>query len=721
VNRLAREQSPYLLQHAENPVDWYPWGEEAFARARSEDKPIFLSIGYSTCHWCHVMEHESFEHAGIAAFLNEHFVPIKVDREERPDIDRVYMTFVQGTTGAGGWPMSVFLTPSLKPFFGGTYFPPESRWGRPGFLDMIREIARVWQTERGKLEHSAESVTEQLRGSVHATLSAEVPGAAVLPRIVEQFHSVFDARHGGFGQAPKFPRPSELLFLLREHARTGQESALPMAAATLRAMALGGMRDHVGGGFHRYSVDAMWRVPHFEKMLYDQAQLTLAYVEAAQASGDPFFLEVAEDTLHYVMREMTGSGGAFYSAEDADSVPPEHAANPAAHKMEGAFYLWTSAEIDELFGQAAPIVKRRFGIAESGNAPADPQGEFVGKNLLYAAAGIDELAQEFACSEKEIREILEGARLTLFRARVQRPRPHLDDKVLTAWNGLMIAAFARAGRVVNALGADDGRGGDPYVEAARRAAGFLRDRMGNPQSGTLSRRYRDGHAALDAYAEDYAGLIFGLLELFQADPDPSWLEWAVTLQRRQDELFWDPEQGGWFSTTGRDPSVLVRMKEDYDGAEPTASSLSVMNLLVLSHLVAEKEWAARVEQTLRLFAGRLEQIGRAVPMMAAAHSTYCAGLQQIIIVGEKGREALARQVALKYRPFAVPLVLSFDAQSALEPSLPWIGAARPVDGVATAYVCRDFLCRAPVTTPESLELMLDGDDKRTAASHGGRL
>jgi uncharacterized protein YyaL (SSP411 family) len=707
VNRLARERSPYLLQHAHNPVDWYPWGEEAFARARAEDKPIFLSIGYSTCHWCHVMEHESFEHAGVAAVLNAQFVPVKVDREERPDVDRVYMTFVQGTTGSGGWPMSVFLTPELKPFFGGTYFPPESRWGRPGFLDMLREIAQVWQADRAKLEQSADSVTEQMRGSVHANVSIQVPSADVLPPIVAQFRASFDARHGGFGDAPKFPRPSELLFLLREHVRAGDDEALTMVLATLRAMALGGMRDHIGGGFHRYSVDAAWRVPHFEKMLYDQAQLVLAYLEAAQASGDSFYIEVAEDTLRYVMREMTGPEGGFYSAEDADSVPPEHAGAEAPHKSEGAFYLWTADETDALLGDAAPIVKRRFGIEPQGNAPIDPQQEFTGKNLLYIAERTEALARELGKSERDIDDILSGARLAMFGARVQRPRPHLDDKVLTAWNGLMIAAFARAARIVGALGADEHTAGRPYLEAARQAASFLRDRMWNAQTGTLLRRYRDGQAGIDAYAEDYAYLIFGLLELFQADPDPAWLSWAATLQHRQDELFWDEENGGWFSTTGRDPSVLVRMKEDYDGAEPTASSVSVMNLLVLSHLMDEPRWADHLERTLRLFGARLAQIGRAVPMMAASLATYAAGLQQVVIVGDSGAAALARTVAMHYRPFTISLVLNRAQQAALAPLLPWIGEMTPVNDEAAAYVCRHFSCLAPVTTSAALAQQLN--------------
>jgi uncharacterized protein YyaL (SSP411 family) len=703
MNRLARERSPYLLQHANNPVDWFAWGDEAFARARSEDKPIFLSIGYSTCHWCHVMAHESFESAAVAAVLNELFVPVKVDREERPDVDRVYMAFVQGTTGSGGWPMSVWLTPDLKPFYGGTYFPPDSRWGRPGFVEVLREIGRAWREDRPKIEQSASTVIEQLRSASKGESASDLPSTAALSSTVAQFRASFDARHGGFGTSPKFPRPTELLFLFREHARTGATEPRDMALHTLAAMAVGGMRDHVGGGFHRYSVDGAWRVPHFEKMLYDQAQLVLAYLEGAQASDDRFLLEVAEDTLRYVMREMTDPAGGFYSAEDADSVPPEQAGGENPHTSEGAFYLWRADELDALLGDAAPIVKRRFGIEAGGNAPVDPQQEFVGKNLLYVARSVDDLSKEFSRSDDEIVRMLDKARLDMFAARIARPRPHLDDKVLTAWNGLMIAAFARAARLVLATTPDGVEAAAPYLEAARRAASFLRTTMWHPKTGTLLRRYRDGHAEIEGYAEDYAYLIFGLLELFQADPRPEWLEWARVLQREQDARFWDEEGGGWFSTTGTDSTVLLRMKEDYDGAEPTASSVSVMNLLVLLHLVDDPAWRPRIDRTLALFARRLEQAGRAVPMMAAALSTHTAGLRQVVVVGEgAAADALVRAATAAYRPFALVLALTPDAQQALATVTPFLAAMRPLDGTPAAYVCRDFACRAPVTSPEEL-------------------
>jgi uncharacterized protein YyaL (SSP411 family) len=463
-------------------------------------------------------------------------------------------------------------------------------------------------------------------------------------------------------------------------------------------------------------VDAAWRVPHFEKMLYDQAQLVLAYLEGAQVSGDPFHLEVAEDTLRYVMREMTGEAGGFYSAEDADSVPPEKAADQDAHKMEGAFYLWRAQELDALLGDAASLVKRRFGVEADGNAPMDPQQEFVGKNLLYIARSIADLADEFGRPAEQVSEALNGARLLMFQARLQRPRPHLDDKVLTSWNGLMIAAFARGARIMRALVDNGEELSAPYLDAARKAASFIRSTLWNKDTRTLLRRYRDGQAEIEGYAEDYAYLIFGLLELFQADAaNPEWLEWAIELQHRQDELFWDEGAGGWFSTTGNDPTVLLRMKEDYDGAEPSASSVSVLNLLVLTHLHDNPAWTGRIEQTLRLFGERLEQIGRAVPMMAAALSTYHAGLQQIVIAGEgAGASALFDVAAGPYRPFSIVLAARPDASERLASAAPFLAAMHPVNGQPAAYVCRDFACRAPVTTPEALALELAAAERPLA-------
>jgi len=704
MNRLARERSPYLLQHAANPVDWYPWGDEAFEKARTENKPIFLSIGYSTCHWCHVMEHESFESQEVADALNRDFVSIKVDREERPDVDRVYMAFVQSTTGSGGWPMTVFLTPELKPFFGGTYFPPHSKWGRPGFMDLLGEIGRVWSHDRARVDFAAAELFDRLKSVAGADGRSQAESSIARPdalaEAVEQYQVAFDRRHGGFGDAPKFPRPSELLFLLREHARTGAQPPLLMATETLRAMALGGMRDHVGGGFHRYSVDAEWRVPHFEKMLYDQAQLVLAYLEAAQATGNEFFATVAEDTLAYVTRDLRDAAGGFYSAEDADSLPPE-----GGPKKEGAFYVWSDAEIGALLGADAEIVRKRFGIKPDGNAPHDPQGEFTGQNLLHTARSIEAVAAETGRTPGEVIAALGRARQTLFDARGHRPRPHLDDKVLTSWNGMMIAAFARAARVL-----PERPQAGAWLATARGAAHFIKDHLWRASDGTLLRRYRDGDAAIDGYAEDYSSLIWGLLELFQADGDPAWLSWARELQAQQDARFWDEQEGGWFSTTGRDPSVLLRLKEDYDGAEPSATAVSILNLLALAHLTADDDARTKVERTLGRYGERAGRAARVIPMMLAGLSTWHAAAMQVVVLGDDQDAApLRAEVARHYLPFALIMpvpVTPGDAQRALAATVPFVGPMQQKGGRATAFVCRDFACREPVTTAEALAAQL---------------
>jgi uncharacterized protein YyaL (SSP411 family) len=703
MNRLARERSPYLLQHAGNPVDWYPWGHEAFEKARRENKPIFLSIGYSTCHWCHVMEHESFESPEVAEALNADFVSIKVDREERPDVDRVYMSFVQSTTGSGGWPMTVMLTPDLKPFFGGTYFPPHSKWGRPGFMELLGEISRVWKHDRARVDFAAAELFDRLKAVTGADgrsqAEASIAGTDALAEGVEQFQTSFDRRNGGFGESPKFPRPSELLFLLREHARTGTQPPLMMAAETLRAMATGGMRDHVGGGFHRYSVDGEWRVPHFEKMLYDQAQLVLAYLEGAQASGTDLFASVAEDTLAYVLRDLRDPAGGFYSAEDADSVP----SGTGGPKKEGAYYVWSDAEIGALLGDDADVVRRRFGIQPDGNAPHDPHGEFAGQNILYAAESLADVAAATGTSQADVVEILARTRQILFDARQKRPRPHLDDKVLTSWNGLMIAAFARAARVLPAR-----PHARAWLDAARAAAGFIRERMWRPADGTLLRRWRDGEASIDGYAEDYSSLIWGLLELFQADGDPVWLAWARELQGQQDARFWDEHEAGWFSTTGRDPSVLLRLKEDYDGAEPAASSVSVMNLLTLAHLTDDDDARQKAARTLGRYGERAGRAARVIPMMLAGLSTWHAGATQIVVLGSGAdAAALHEAIARHYLPFALVVpVRPGEPQAALAATLPFIGSMRQVGGAATAFVCRDFACREPVSSPDALAAQL---------------
>ena len=707
ANRLALEPSPYLLQHAENPVDWYPWGGEAFARAREKEKPIFLSVGYSTCHWCHVMEHESFENVKVAALLNQYFVSVKVDREERPDVDRVYMTFVQVTTGSGGWPMSVWLTPDLKPFFGGTYFPPASRGGRPGFSDVLIEIARLWREERSGLTASADTLIKKLRQSPQVWHGASngsrsgVAGPEALTEGVDQFGKAFDVRNGGFGGAPKFPRPSELLFLLREYSRTGNKHAGDMAVYTLRKMAAGGMRDHLGGGFHRYSVDAEWRVPHFEKMLYDQAQLAIAYLEAGQMTNDRALLSVAADTLDYVARDLTNSEGAFYSAEDADSLAPEMVGKTGARKTEGAFYLWTADEVDALLGPDAELVRRHYGIEANGNASHDPMGEFLGKNILHLQHDVDQTARLTKRRVDYVEMVVSRARKRLFDARQPRPRPQLDDKVLTAWNGLLIAAFARASQVL---------GDDKFVRSAQRAATFARNVLWDPESQILYRRFRDGHISIEGYSEDYAFFIWGLLELLQADGNPDWLRWSIQLQRRQDGLFWDDAEAGWFSTTGKDASVLLRLKDDHDGAEPSVNSVSILNLLTLAYLTGDEGASAKVERTMSRYGSKLGQAARAMPMMMAALSQLHAKNSQVFIVGRKDSKdtrALRERIALHYLPFArkVP-VEPGETQAQLAKFMPFVAAMEMRNGCATAYICNDSSCQEPITSLDILDTQL---------------
>ncbi|MFO7301691.1 MAG: thioredoxin domain-containing protein [Acidobacteriota bacterium] len=704
ANRLAAERSPYLLQHADNPVDWYPWGTEAFERARREDKPIFLSIGYSTCHWCHVMAHESFEDPATAALLNDRFVSIKVDREERPDVDRIYMTFIQATTGAGGWPMSVWLTPELKPFFGGTYFPPTARWGRPGLRDVLARIADVWENERETVVASADRILEGLREASGTDPSPESAPVAALDAVdagIEELAVAYDARYGGFGGAPKFPRPSELLFLLDAHAVTGRDDARDMALETLRAMSRGGLRDQLGGGFHRYSVDAGWRVPHFEKMLYDQAQIALALLTAWSVSADDFFALIAADTLEYVRRELTAPSGAFYSAEDADSPAP---GEEGAHGREGACYLWTRAEVEDLLGDDAPLVCRFYGIEADGNALVDPGGELKGRNVLYIASSTEDLLRVSGRPLDEVAAVLTRARNVLLAARATRPRPHLDDKIITAWNGLAIAAFSRAARVL----VDDERR-VAWLENAGRAADWLQEHMWRPGERRLFRRHRDGESAIEAGCEDYAALVWGLLELFQATGEPRWLEWAIELTRSQMQLFFDPRDGGWFATTGEDPSLLLRIKEDYDGAEPSAASMTVRNLITLGRLTGDPEFDDYAGRTLERYGPHIGRAVRVMPLMVANLAAWHGGDTQVVIAGGDGeaRRSFERVLARRHVPWATSVVLpSAGTAASLAALLPWTGAMWPESG-ARVYVCDNFTCQAPDVDPAALERTLD--------------
>ncbi len=701
ANRLIGEKSPYLLQHAYNPVDWYPWGEEAFKKAREENKPIFLSVGYSTCHWCHVMERESFSNQEIAAILNKNFIAVKVDREERPDVDRIYMTFVQATTGSGGWPMSVWLTPDLKPFFGGTYFPPDDRYGRAGFKSLLLKIVELWQKERSQILASADKVTEALKHYAGAqAVASPALEQRLLERAYQQIKANYDARHGGFGGAPKFPRPVVLTLLFRYYARTGEKPARDMALHTLRAMAMGGVRDHLGGGFHRYSVDGQWRTPHFEKMLYDQAQLASSYLEAYQITKEKFYADTVREILEYLLRDMAHEEGGFYSAEDADSFvehgKPEHA--------EGAFYVWTRQQVREVLGaETAEVFSYHFGIEEKGNALSDPQGELTGKNILYIARSLDETAKKFNKSAAEVAGIIEAAKKKLFAARAARPRPHLDDKIITAWNGLAISAFARAYQVL---------GEERYLAAAERAAAFVSSRLYSPSSTKLSRHYRNGAAEVEGFLDDYAFFVQGLLDLYEAGFDIKWLSLAIALTETQNRLFWDAANGGYFNTSGRDGSILFRMKDDFDGAEPAANSVALLNLGRLAEMTDNKQWREMAEKGLRLFAGRLQQGPEAMPLMLAALDFHLDKPKQIIIAGKRGAPdtgAMLRALHEQFIPNKIILLADGGAgQELLARYLPFIRGISTINGKAAAYICENYTCKLPTTEIAEMSRQLRG-------------
>jgi uncharacterized protein len=666
MNRLAKEKSPYLRQHAHNPVDWYPWGQEAFSKAKEEGKPIFLSVGYSTCHWCHVMERESFESSDVADLMNKWFVNVKVDREERPDVDRVYMTFVQATTGGGGWPMSVFLTPELEPFFGGTYFPPDDRYGRPGFPKLLEMLHQAWVERREDVSRSGANVIAQLRRMTSDAPKPELLGPEILSLGARAFASMYDEQLGGFGKAPKFPRPVTFNFLFRHFARSGEPGAAEMTLNTLVQMARGGMYDHLGGGFHRYSVDRAWHVPHFEKMLYDQAQLVKSHLEAWQLTEGDFFSTVARETCDYVLRDLTDPAtGTFYSAEDADS-----------EGKEGAFYVWKKDEIDALLGADAEVFCKHYAVTAEGNAD-DPHGELTGFNVLHRVG--DPTGDD---------EVLARCRKKLFDVRAKRPRPHRDEKVLAAWNGMMIGALARAGHVL----------AEPrYLEAARRAVAFVRDRL--IVDGTLMRRYCDGEIAIPGYLEDYASMIEGLLDLHEVGHDAADLRLAGSLAEKMIELFHDPEGGGFFSTSGKDPSVLLRMKEDYDGAEPAGNSVAATALFRLAEYLDRPEWRRIAEGTLRAFSHRLKEGPHALPQMLCAFGWSLEPPPEIVLAGDPA--AFDRELARLFVPDKVVRALGPEP-----PELAHLRDMRPQDGKPTAYVCRDRACELPTPDPAKLRELL---------------
>ena len=687
-NRLLREGSPYLLQHAYNPVDWYPWGEEAFAAAAAADKPLFVSIGYSTCHWCHVMEHESFEDEAIAAVMNEHFVNVKIDREERPDVDRIYMTVVQAVTGSGGWPMSVFLTPQRLPFYAGTYFPPRSAYGRPGFQELLLFLARHWRERRAEVEATAARITAAVRdatgvagGAVAAPASAP-QGPDLLAAVADGLAPSFDGEYGGFGAAPKFPRPAVFAALFQHYRRAGSEPSLEMALETLRQMARGGMYDHLGGGFHRYSVDRYWRVPHFEKMLYDQAQLATAYTAAFQITGDQGHAAVAAATLDYLLHDLQAPEGGFYSAEDADSArDPERPED----KVEGAFYLWSLDQVRDAFQAAGATDAEQliadYGLTAEGNTLSDPHGEFGDGNVLYRARGSGPLPERW--------------RAALTASRDRRARPLLDDKIIAAWNGLAIAALAAAGRVLQR---------DDFVTAAAAAAAFVRREL--VREGRLLRRYRAGEARHAAGLADYAYLIEGLLELYQSNGEVWVLELAGQLADAVLELFAAPN-GALYDTPGGQADLIVRTSELYDSAEPSGTAAAVLGLLRLGRLAGRADWQEAARRALAAVAGAAAAQPTAAPLLALAADLAAGAPVEVVLAGEwKETAPLRHELARHYLPEAVVVHLQPTAAPWWRQRHPAVAAMNEAGPGARAYVCRNFTCDLPVSTPRDLARQL---------------
>ncbi len=679
-NRLANENSPYLLQHADNPVNWYPWGAEAFEAARKQDKPIFLSIGYSTCHWCHVMETESFENERIAKIMNENFISIKVDREQRPDVDDIYMTAVRMMTGSGGWPLSVFLTSDGHPFFGGTYFPPTNMYGRPGFDHVLLRIAEAWKNRRSELTESAEKVGEILNAQMSTTGKANL-NTELLAQAYKYFENSFDNANAGFGIAPKFPQSTNLSMLMGYWYRTGNKKALDMTTRTLEAMAKGGIRDHLRGGFHRYATDAVWLVPHFEKMLYDQAQLSLAYIQAYQITGNENYAEVARQIYDYVLSDMTDKAGGFYSAEDADS-----------EGSEGTFYLWTAKEVDKILDDdEANIFKRYYGITSRGN--------FEGKNILHISESTAKLSKQFDKDEKTISDTLTNARTKLRAVQTKRPRPAKDDKIITSWNGLMISSLACGGAVLAE---------QKYIEAAERAAEFVMNNL--KQNSRLFRYYRKGKAGTKAYLDDYAFMITGLLELYQATFNTKWLSEAQLLATEMIKLFGDDSEGGFFKT-GRDSErLIVRNKTSYDGATPSGNSVAALSLLKLGRITMQKQLEEQGKKTLGLFSAQMAQSPGASTAMLIALNFYLGPSQEIVIAGEANSTDTKEMIELvrsRFLPNSIVLLHESGQKAAdIERIAEFIKYQVPIDGKATAYVCENYSCKQPVTQPSQLKKIL---------------
>ncbi len=683
TNRLFLESSPYLLQHAHNPVNWFPWGDEAFALAKKLNRPVLLSVGYSTCHWCHVMEEESFEDPELARFFNEHYVAIKVDREERPDVDAIYMSAVQALTGRGGWPMTVWLTPERKPFYGGTYFPPRDgdRGARYGFLTLLTELEKAYHQQPQKVLQSSEQLAAMI-GQNLAPRSGDsrLPGADLLHSTVAQYQQRFDAEYAGLSGAPKFPSSLPIRLLLRYYRHSADQLVLNMATRTLEKMAAGGMHDQIGGGFHRYSTDAQWLVPHFEKMLYDNALLAMTYLEAWQVTGNPEFKRVTEDILRYVKRDMTSADGAFYSATDADSP------TPGGHREEGWFFTWTPAEIDQTLDQPeAQLVKAYYQVTEKGN--------FAGRTILHTPESLTVALKHLNLSEDRARSMLATAREALYQARLQRPAPFRDEKILTAWNGLMISAFAKAGF---ALGDDD------YTQAAKTAANFILERL--YRDGRLYRSYKDGKAHHNAYLDDYAFLTTALLDLYEATFELPWLQRAIVLDRTLERFYEDKQHGGFFMTSNDHETLLAREKPTYDGAEPSGNSVTVLNLLRLHEFTTDDRYRQRAEKALRAFSGTLQAQPTALSEMLLALAFHLDMPKEIIIVTPEGERQSAEPLLAQLRPTFLPnrvvsVVSQGDELDRHATIIPLLKHKRALQNRTTAYVCEQGFCELPTHDP----------------------
>ncbi|HXW92212.1 MAG TPA: thioredoxin domain-containing protein, partial [Terriglobales bacterium] len=699
TNHLIHEKSPYLLLHAHNPVDWYPWGEEAFRKARQENKPIFLSVGYYTCHWCHVMERESYSNPQIAAIVNRDFVAIKVDREERPDVDEVYTRFLEATTGDAGWPMNVFLTPDLQPFFGGTYFPPVDRGGLPGLPSVLKKVALAWQRDHAEVLGTAAKLTRELSAKSGGSFAAVE--AAALPAAYSEMRSIYDATNGGFGGAPKFPRPVALEYLMRYSRREKNQDALAMVQHTLDQMARGGVHDQLGGGFHRYATDRTWLVPHFEKMLYDQAQLALAYLHAFQITHDQTYARTTRDTLDFVLREMRSPEGGFYSALDADSRLP----GSGGPDREGAYYLWSAAQIKEVLGPGdAPPFEYRYGVGPDGNVPVaqDIEGNMRSMNVLYQQHSVAETAAYFKSAEPAMVEQLEGDQRQLLRARSERSRPPVDSKIVTAWNAMLISALACSSQVLHET---------RYLRAAQQAASMLEARLYSSGTGQLKRRYRLGAAEVDGFLSDYASLIEGLLDLYEASFDLRWLNWALELQRTQDRLFWDQQAGGYFTTGASDQHLLWRDREAYDGAEPSANSVAAMNLLRIWQITEDDAARDRAVKTISAFGGQLNRNPESMPAMMSAYEALTSVQRQIVIAGNPQAADTRQMLDLvwgRYLPNSFLMLADQGAgQQELARKFPFLANMRPKNGKATAYVCQNYVCNLPSSDPKVVASLLD--------------